>query len=167
MAKSLASVSEPFYFLFLRFFLVNLHIHIKYTWTRTHTKRRHMSTTRLLFNKQRLLNHINQKIDVICCIKIIASRFAFTEVRAHQTLNEMKWNEIGCVRNHAVAMNSFVSPFYFVGWMICLPPSIWWQANVRINFLRIKLKYSKSRKGMCKNWEKQKCGMLKIYKRCR
>lgn len=78
-------LANLFHFLFVWLFLVNLHIHIKYTWTRIRTKRRHMSTARLLFNKQRLLNHINQKIGVIFCIKVIASRIAFTGAHTPHT----------------------------------------------------------------------------------
>lgn len=94
------------------------HVYIKHTWTRirAHTKWRHMSNARLLFNKQRFIEPYQSKNWRYMLWK----NYYYHTYLAHasQTLN---WNEIGWVRNHASAMNSFVSPFFYVGWLVDLP----------------------------------------------
>ena len=103
------------------FVFIYTHSHVKKR--RKEKEQQHMSNARLLFNKQRLLNHINQKFDVIFCININVTHIFARGLHTHTLLQaraptkcQMEWNWMGA-RAHAAAtaaMNSFVSLFFFL-----------------------------------------------------
>lgn len=90
-----------------------------------YTKRRHMSNARLLFNKQRLLNHINQKFDVIFCKNINVTHIRHTHAPIGSCVPNAIWNEMkldGCeiMRFAIFAIFAILLLLFLVGLLVWL-----------------------------------------------